>query len=207
MPGRFITLEGLEGVGKSTQSASMARFLRSRRISVVLTREPGGTTIGEQLRALLLDRQQNRFSGEVELLLMFAARAMHLQEIIRPALARGDWVICDRFSDASFAYQVAGRGVDESLFRCLVTGIQQDLEPDCTIWLDGPPETGFSRINDRPLDRFESEDLAFFERVRNGYRELADASPHRIHRIDATRSVTDVEREIRHCLERLLHPE
>jgi dTMP kinase len=204
MSGRFITLEGLEGVGKSTQLEFVERVIRDAGFSVRVTREPGGTGLGERIREWVLGGQHTDLAGETEALLMFAARAQHLAEVIRPALSGGDWVVCDRFSDASFAYQVAGRGVAPDLFDCLERTVQRGLEPDLTLWLDAPVQLGLSRISNRALDHFERETEAFFERVRSGYLTRAGTAPQRIRRIDASGSIGDVQRQIAECLAELL---
>lgn len=196
MSARFITLEGVEGVGKSTQLSFIEQRLRSAGHDVVVTREPGGTQLGERLREWLLDRTHAGLSAEVEALLMFAARAHHLDQVIRPALARGSWVVCDRFSDATFAYQGGGRGADSDFLTCLAATVQRGLEPDLTLLLDAPVEVGMQRIRDRAQDRFERENSAFFERVRAAYHDLARLHPQRIRKIDATRAPAAVEREI-----------
>ncbi len=202
--GRFITLEGVEGVGKSTQLAFVADYLRQNGLSVRVTREPGGTLLGEKLRELLLGEHTEPLSADAETLLMFAARAQHLDAVIRPAVARGVWVVCDRFTDATHAYQGAGRGVNETLLACLVTSVQRGLEPDLTLLLDAPAATGLARIGDRVLDRFEKEGIEFLDRVRDGYLRLAARHPQRIRIIDATPSLEQVQRDIVACLDELL---
>ncbi len=202
--GRFITLEGVEGVGKSTQLAFISDYLQGSGRQVLVTREPGGTTLGEKLRELLLNEHTQTLSADAETLLMFAARAQHLDTVIRPALARGVWVVCDRFTDATHAYQGAGRGVNETLLTCLVTSVQRGLEPDLTLLLDAPAETGLARIGDRALDRFEKEGIDFLNRVRDGYLKLAARHPQRIRIIDARPTAQQVQREIVACLDALL---
>ncbi|MEI6413462.1 MAG: dTMP kinase [Pseudomonadota bacterium] len=184
--GGFITLEGLEGAGKSTAAAFVVERLSAAGYPVITTREPGGTQLGESLRALLLARQ-TAMTGETELLLMFAARAEHLAQRILPALAAGTWVVCDRFTDASFAYQGGGRGLAPSRVAALETWLQGDLQPDLTFLLDIDPGQGLARARQRgdALDRFESETLPFFERVREAYRQRALGDPGRIRVIDA----------------------
>jgi dTMP kinase len=204
MQGRFITLEGLEGVGKSTQLEFVERVIRDAGFSVRVTREPGGTDLGERIREWVLGGRHAALAGETEALLMFAARAQHLAEVIRPALSGGIWVVCDRFSDASFAYQVAGRGVAPDLFDCLERTVQRGLEPDLTLWLDAPVQVGLSRISSRSLDHFERESETFFERVRDGYQTRARAAPRRIRRIDASGSIGEVQRQIAESLAELL---
>jgi len=204
VPGAFITLEGVEGVGKSTNLAFVAATLRAAGLTVVTTREPGGTPFGERVRTWILEGDHGRLSAEVETLLMFAARAQHLQDVIRPALARGDWVVCDRFTDATFAYQGGGRGVSPHLLAALRGGIQQGLEPDLTLLLDAPLEVGSERIATRALDHFEREQRPFFERVRSAYTQLAAVEPNRIKIVDASQPLASVQTQIATQLERLL---
>jgi dTMP kinase len=185
--GRFITLEGIEGAGKSTVAKALAAELERRGIEVVLTREPGGTPLAERLRELVLARGSECVDPVAELLLMLAARSLHLTNLIRPALAAGHWVICDRFTDATRAYQGAGRGIDASLIETLAAAVQRGLEPDRTLLLDLPVEVGLARTHQRAHggDRFEDETRRFFERVRAGYLELARRAPARCRVIDA----------------------
>lgn len=192
MSGAFITLEGIEGVGKSTLRDRLQKLISQRGYSVVVTREPGGTPLGERVRDWILDSEHATLSAEVEALLMFAARGYHLDNVIRPALTRGDWVLCDRFTDATFAYQGGGRGTSAALLSTLKNSIQKDLEPDLTILLDAPLEVGFGRIAGRAKDHFEREDRAFFERVRAAYLDLAVANPDRFRVIDAAAALEDV---------------
>lgn len=194
--GAFITLEGLEGVGKSTCLQIVRRAIESRGHSVVLTREPGGTPLGEQIREWILNGEHAALSAQVEALLMFAARAEHLEKVIRPALTDGRWVVCDRFTDATFAYQGGGRGADPAFLRCLAEGVQGALEPDLTLLLDAPAAVGFARIGGRKLDHFEREGARFFERVRAVYLERAAEFPARIRLIDASLTLADVERRV-----------
>jgi dTMP kinase len=191
--GAFITVEGGEGVGKSSSLAAIESYLRSRGFRVKLTREPGGTALGETIRAWILDGDHGQLSAEVEALLMFAARADHLDKVIRPHLARGDWVICDRFSDATLAYQGGGRGADSAFLRNLVDGVQGGIAPDLTLLLDAPVAIGMARIANRPHDHFEREEAAFFERVRQTYLRLAAAEPNRIRIIEASAPPTVVQ--------------
>lgn len=194
MRGKFITLEGVDGAGKSTFVPWIEQRLRAKASRVVVTREPGGTPIGEELRELLLHRP---VSPETEALLMFAARREHVVAAIEPALAAGTWVLCDRFTDATFAYQGAGRGVDESRLTDLEQWIQGDLRPDLTILFDLPAEVARSRsASSRVPDRFESEQLTFFVRVREGYLRRAARDPARVRIIDASQSIADVERQL-----------
>jgi dTMP kinase len=193
----FITIEGGEGVGKSTNIELIASQLRQADIAVTLTREPGGTPLAESIRALLLRLDEEPLTETAELLLMFAARAQHIAQLIEPALARGEWVICDRFTDATFAYQGGGRGIDEGRIAELERLVQGDLRPDVTILLDAPVEVGLSRAQKRgELDRFEREQLAFFQRVRNCYLAMAAKHPDRYRLVDASLSLTRVEAAI-----------
>lgn len=197
MKGRFITLEGGEGAGKSTMLARVAAWLEASDRRVIKSREPGGTELAEQLRALLLDRNNLSLSGQAELLLMFAARAQHLDEVIRPALARGDWVLCDRFTDATWAYQGGGRGLRAADIAVLENLVQGDLQPDLTLLLDLPVEQGLRRASRRSeADRFEQESPAFFERVRAAYLERASKESARFAVIDASCSLEDVWSQI-----------
>jgi dTMP kinase len=198
--GAFITLEGTEGVGKSTVCARIEDSIRGRGHRLVATREPGGTPLGEKIRSWVLDAEHQTLSAEVETLLMFAARGYHLDNVIRPALGRGDWVLCDRFTDATFAYQGGGRGADRSLLTKLRAEIHRGLEPDLTILLDAPVEIGFARIAGRAKDHFEREDVAFFERVRAVYLDLAAADPVRFRVIDATASLDAVLQQVADAL-------
>ncbi len=186
--GRFITFEGIEGVGKSTQLAQAALHLRGRVNDPLLTREPGGTPLAEALRALVLQRRDRPVGVSAELLMIFAARASHVTDVIAPALARGRWVLCDRFTDATEAYQGAGHGVAQSTIRQLAAIAHPGLMPDLTLLLDAPPLVAHARVASRgaSLDRFEAEDQKFFERVRRGYLDIAAREPGRIRLIDAT---------------------
>lgn len=190
--GRFITLEGVEGAGKSTLAQSLAAALRMRGLEVVLTREPGGTPLAEQIRRVALARQGEKVSAVAETLLMFAARAIHLDNLVRPALQRGAWVLCDRFTDATRAYQGGGRGQHAGFIETLAAAVHGDLVPDRTLLLDLPVATGLARARARGggdlSDRFESEALQFFERVQRRYGELAQAEPQRFRVLDATQS-------------------
>lgn len=186
--GRFITLEGIEGAGKSSLQVALAGELQRRGHVVCQTREPGGTPLAEDIRAIALARREEGMPPAAELLLMFAARAAHVAQRIGPALARGEWVLCDRFTDASRAYQGAGRGLDASHIEQLVQIAHPGLAPDRTLLLDLPPEQGLARARQRggEGDRFEDERQAFFARVRARYLELAAAEPKRIRVLDAT---------------------
>ena len=196
MRGKFITLEGIDGAGKSTHLAWLADRLKSRGVVLRVTREPGGTPLGEKLRALLLDKDQPMHL-ETETLLMFAARREHIDKVVVPALERGEWVLCDRFTDATFAYQGAGRGVDRAKLAVLEQWVQGPLQPDLTILFDLPPAVGRARAGSiKTPDRFERENEAFFERVREGYLQRAAAAPARIRVVDATRSLAEVQSEL-----------
>ena len=202
MRGKFITVEGVEGVGKSTNMAFIAGFLRERGMDVVETREPGGTPTGEAIRELLLDARRTDIHTDTELLLMFAARAQHLAELIRPALERGQWVLCDRFTDATYAYQGGGRGVPAARIAVLEDWVQGELRPDLTILLDLPVGDGLQRAAGRSEpDRFEQEQQAFFERVRAAYLARAESAPQRYRVIDASPELAEVQARLRAVLE------
>ncbi|GAB2782673.1 dTMP kinase [Halomonas shantousis] len=205
--GRFITLEGGEGVGKTTNADFICRWLEAQGIETARTREPGGTPRAEAIRQLLLDPDpEEPLSSDAELLLMFAARAQHLASRILPALARGAWVVCDRFTDATFAYQGGGRGVDMRHIATLESLVQKGLQPDLTLLLDMPVEVSRGRIDTRlaeqggQRDRFERERGAFFLAVREAYLERAHAAPERFAVIDAAQSLPDVQAQIATCL-------
>jgi dTMP kinase len=208
LAGRFITFEGGEGVGKTTQLARTAAWLHDRGVEVVQTREPGGTPRAERLRSVLLDRDDEPMPESCELLLMFAARATHLANLVQPAIDRGAWVLCDRFTDATYAYQGGGRGVPQRDIDALVHIVHPALQPDLTILLDAPVATGLERAHarngDDGPDRFESERREFFERVRSAYLERARREPKRFRVVDATGTVENVERAIRESLAPLL---
>ena len=197
MRGRFITIEGGEGAGKSTMMDRVADWIRAAGHRVVRTREPGGTELAEKLRDILLDRNNMALSGRAELLLLFAARAQHLDELIRPALARGDWVLCDRFTDATWAYQGGGRGLPRQEIEVLERLVHGDLQPDLTLLLDLPVEQGLQRALRRSqADRFEQESTFFFEQVRKAYLERAAGAPNRFAVIDASGGVKNVWTQI-----------
>ena len=196
MRGAFITLEGTEGVGKTTCLDFVRDTLVAADIPAVVTREPGGTGLGEKIRGWILKGNHGQLSAETETLLMFAARAFHLDEFIRPALGAGRWVVCDRFSDATMAYQGGGRHADKDWIKSLRAAVHADLEPDLTLLLDAPVEVGLKRIRTRAPDHFERENRDFFARVRAAYLELARDEPHRIKVIDATPSLPEVESRI-----------
>jgi len=208
--GRFITFEGGEGVGKSTQLRRAAAWLESTGVEVVLTREPGGTPRAEQLRRILLERDQEPMPQSCELLLMFAARATHLANLVEPAVARGAWVLCDRFTDATYAYQGGGRGLPEADIDALVRIVHPHRQPDLTVLLDAPVSLGLARARERNgadgPDRFESERVEFFERVRQSYLARAAREPVRFRVVDASGAVEQVGEAIRVALQGLLTP-
>lgn len=192
--GKFITLEGGEGVGKTTNLAFIKDYLQEHGIAVVVTREPGGTLLAEKIRLLLLDSASESISEPTELLLVFAARAQHIKHVIAPALSQGKWVLCDRFTDATYAYQGGGRNMDIHTIEWLENLVQGALKPDLTLLLDAPIETGIERVRERgKLDRFESEKIDFFERVRQAYLRQAERYPERIKRINANQPLTNVQ--------------
>ncbi|MBU2884146.1 dTMP kinase [Gilvimarinus agarilyticus] len=202
--GRFITVEGTEGVGKSTNLAFVKQWIEAEGHGVLVSREPGGTPLAEEVRELLLAQRSEPVDPAAELLLVFAARAQHLNQVIVPALNRGEWVLCDRFTDATFAYQGGGRGLDTQLISALEQQVQGDLRPDLTIVLDIEPEVGLARAAARAeLDRFEREDIAFFNRVRQGYQQRIEQAPERYVQIDAGQPLEAVQRDIHQALIRL----
>jgi dTMP kinase len=195
--GLFITLEGPEGAGKSTNREYLAGHLRAAGIDVVLTREPGGTPLAERIRELLLAPSDEQMSADTELLLVFAARAQHLAQVIRPALARGAVVLCDRFTDATYAYQGGGRGLSQERIATLETFVQGELRPDLTLVFDLPVEVGLARASARGrLDRFEQEGRVFFEAVRSAYLKRAQAQPERYRLIDAALPLAEVQQSL-----------
>jgi dTMP kinase len=196
--GRFITLEGVEGAGKTTQLAVTRRCLEDKDIRVIATREPGGSPIGERIRALLLDPSCKGMATDAELLLMFAARAEHIAKTIRPALEQGIWVLCDRFTDATYAYQGGGRGVDPARIAFLEDSVQGSLRPDLTLLLDLPVARGLERAGKRSApDRFESESQRFFEAVREAYLAISESQPQRVRLIDASPPLEQVSEQVR----------
>ena len=202
MRGRFITLEGSEGSGKSTNLAWVHQYLKEAGIPVTLSREPGGTPLGEQIRELLLDARQTAMHSDTELLLMFAARAQHLHQLILPALERGEWVLCDRFTDASYAYQGYGRGIPLARIAQLEAWVQAELRPDLTLFLDLPVALGLQRAGERgEPDRFEREQIDFFERVRQGYLAQAAQDPARYRIIDASHPLKQVQQQLGEVLD------
>ena len=196
MPGKFITLEGLDGAGKSTHLAWLREWFESQGVALTVTREPGGTALGETLRSLLLDAAQ-RLDPETEALLMFAARREHVEKLILPALQAGQWVLCDRFTDATYAYQAGGSGVEWDKIAALEAWVHGALQPDLTLYFDVQPALGRSRAGAvRAPDRFEQEREAFHERVRAAYLRRAQEHPQRIRTIDAGRPISEVKQEL-----------
>jgi len=206
MTGRFITMEGGEGVGKSSNLEFIRRHLEAAGKEVLVTREPGGTPLGEQIRGLLLEHRQDGMNADSELLLMFAARAQHLAAVIRPALAAGKWILCDRFTDATYAYQGGGRGIPAQRIEALENWVQAGLRPDLTLLLDAPVAVGMARAQGRQgaADRFEREENAFFERVRQRYLEQAKCFPTRYRVIDAAQPLAAVQDTLRQELNAFL---
>lgn len=197
MTAKFITLEGSEGVGKTTNLEHIKTLLTERGIDFVVTREPGGTELGEQLRDLLLGHKHDGMADETELLMMFAARSEHLDKVIKPALANGQWVLCDRFTDATYAYQGGGRGIDLHRISVLEDYVQGDCRPDLTLLLDAPIEIGRERAGKRSApDRFEKEQTDFFNKVREAYLKRAKDDPERMKVIDASLELDAVKRQI-----------
>ena len=200
-PGKFITLEGVDGAGKSTHLGFVADWLRQHGREVIVTREPGGTPLGETLRELLLHQHMD---PDTELLLMFAARQAHLAELILPALERGAWVVSDRFTDASYAYQCGGRGIAVERIAALEAWVQRGFQPDLTLLFDVPPDVAEARRSAaRTADRFEREADSFFSRVRSAYLARAQAEPSRIHVLDARQTIAALQAEIGQCLQDL----
>jgi len=205
--GKFITLEGIDGAGKSTQLTWIVELLQRTGLTPVVTREPGGTPLGEQLRALLLDKSIC-MHPETEALLMFAARREHLDKVILPALAQRHWVISDRFTDASFAYQSGGRGLDSGKLSILEQWVQGTLQPDLTLYFDVPVELGQQRVSQiKTVDRFEKEQADFFQRVRAAYLDRAKQFPERIKIIDSSQSLIEVKAAVERTLQHFLNHE
>jgi dTMP kinase len=209
--GQFITIEGQDGAGKSTNIAVIKKQLQQLTIDFVETREPGGTKFGESIRELMLGSNDHSFGDKAELLLMFAARAEHLESVVEPALATGKWVLCDRFTDATYAYQGGGRQLDIHIIKQLEQLVQGDLRPDLTILLDLPVEVGQSRSQQRasgaaPADRFEQQQLDFKQRVRDAYLGIAQRQPDRVKVVDASLSLNDVEVTILKVLQNFVDP-
>jgi len=200
--GKFITLEGIEGAGKSSHLAFIQGLLQRAGNTVVLTREPGGTALGEKIRELLLDHSNDAMATDTELLLMFAARAQHLAQVICLALARGDWVLCDRFTDATYAYQGGGRGIAHARIAAMEAWVQGELRPDLTLLLDVPEDIGLQRAGQRSTpDRFERERAEFFARVRAAYLDMAKTYAGRYRVIDAAQPLDAVQQDIQKTLE------
>jgi len=199
--GKFLTIEGTEGVGKSTNIGFIREFLAQKSVPLTLSREPGGTPLAEDVRELLLAKREEKVDETAELLLMFGARAQHIATVIEPALAKGDWVLCDRFTDATYAYQGGGRGIDKTKIESLENFVQGELRPDLTIILDIDVELGLERARQRgELDRFEIESVAFFERVRAAYLYRASQHPERYRVIDAGQDLASVKIDVEKVL-------
>jgi dTMP kinase len=199
--GVFITIEGTEGVGKSTSIAFVRAYLEAAGNRVVVTREPGGTQVGERIRELVLSARAGSLSATTETLLMYAARSHHLERVIKPALREGAWVVCDRFVDATTAYQGAGRNANQEFLDDLAKHVLKGLRPDLTLLLDAPLDIGFERIRHRERDHFEQEGRDFFERVRQKYHEIAMREPERVKVIDAAQTVEGVQMSLRTALD------
>ena len=204
MPGLFITIEGIECVGKSTNAKFISDYLEKKKIKSHITREPGGTKVAEKIRNILLYEKQEVISPMGELMLLFAARDSHINEIIKPKLSNGFWVICDRFTDASFAYQGHGRGLGFDVVNSFKELVQKDFEPDLTLLLDAPVHVIKSRRKLNTNDRFESEKDIFFKKIRTGYLEIAENNKERIKVIDASRSIKLVQTDIKRHLDSLI---
>jgi len=200
--GKFITLEGIEGVGKTSNLEYIRSLLEAAGNTCIVTREPGGTALGESLRQLLLEHSDEQMGENTELLLMFAARAEHLQKVILPALSSGHTVLCDRFTEATYAYQGGGRGIESEKIAALESWVQGDLRPDLTIILDAPVDIGRARAGKRSTpDRIETEQDDFFHRVREYYLEMAGRYPHRICTIDASVELEEVQKQVKKSLQ------
>ncbi len=205
MRGRFITIEGTEGVGKTTNIAFIKQWLDDNKISFVSTREPGGTPLAEEIRQLLLSNREEQVCSKAELLMMFAGRAQHIDKVIEPELENGHWVLCDRFTDATYAYQGAGREMGDELIASLETMVQGSMRPDLTLLLDVPVELGLERAGKRSQpDRFELEKTDFFNRVRQAYLTMAKNNPQRYKIIDAAQALEDVQQQIFNTLNNFL---
>jgi len=206
MTGKFISIEGIEGAGKSTQLAFIQRYLTEQGKKLVVTREPGGTDLGEQIRTLLLTPTKTGMAVDTELLLMFAARTEHLEQVVKPALERGDWVLSDRFVDATFAYQGGGRGIDLQRITSLSNWALQGLQTDVTFLFDLPVELGQQRVLSRNqgIDRFEQEKVEFFQRIRESYLQRAQQEPNRIKVIDASKTIVEIELQLTTLLDKLI---
>jgi dTMP kinase len=204
--GRFITLEGGEGAGKSTNLEHIRNKLESAGLQVCVTREPGGTPLSEKIRAVLLDAENTSMSDDTELMLVFAARAQHLHELILPSLKKGIWVLSDRFTDATYAYQGGGRGVDNARIQVLESWVQRGFQPDHTILFDLPVEVGLKRAGERgDLDRFEQERASFFQRVREAYLGRAERDPQRFLVVDAGQELESVQRQLDSMIRQILN--
>jgi dTMP kinase len=205
MTGKFITVEGIEGVGKTTNMEYLQQLITAAGKGLVVTREPGGTPLGEAIRGLLLDPDYKGMDPDCELQLMFAARAEHLNKVIKPAIAAGRWVLCDRFTDATYAYQGGGRGLDTEKIAALEQLVQGDFRPDLTLLLDVPVEVGLARAGNRSApDRFEQEQVGFFERVRQAYLDMADTHNGRYRVIDASQPLENVQQQLDTVMETIL---
>lgn len=203
--GKFITIEGSEGVGKTTNMAFISDYIKAKGIDLIVTREPGGTPLAENIRELLLAKRDENVDELTELLLMFSARAQHVNQLIKPALAAGKWVLCDRFVDSTFAYQGGGRGLDKNKIQQLESIVLQDFQPDITFYLDIDVKVGLARAAKRAeLDRFEAEEMAFFERVRKVYQLRAQEYSSRFVVIDAGQELEHVQASIRTMLNRYM---
>ncbi len=202
--GKFITIEGSEGAGKSTNIQYIQDYLQAKDIDFIATREPGGTPIAEKIRELLLDKKNTSLCEDAELLLMFAARSQHLNELIITALDAGKWVLSDRFTDATYAYQGGGRGLAKNKIAQLEQWVQGDLRPDATILLDIPVELGMERVRNRGVtDRFEEEQISFFKRIRDTYLQLAKDNPQRFHIINTEPAIDEVYQQLKLVLDQL----
>jgi dTMP kinase len=206
MNAKFISIEGIEGAGKSTQISFIQQFLEQQGKTVVVTREPGGTELGEQIRDLLLTPRESGMSRDAELLLMFAARAEHIHQVIKPALQRGDWVLCDRFVDATFAYQGGGRGIPAERIQTVSDWTLNTLQTDLTLLFDLPVDVGQQRVVKRQQqkDRFEQEKADFFQQIRDCYLQRAADEPDRIRKIDASHDIDTIQQQLRDILTELL---
>ena len=206
MVGKFISIEGVEGAGKSTQVSFIQDYLTSLGKTVVVTREPGGTELSEKIRNLLLEPSPNSMDNDTELLLMFASRAEHVSKVINPALHRGEWVLCDRFLDATYAYQGAGRGIQRQRIQQIADWTLKGLTPDLTLLFDLPVELGLERVLERKggMDRFEQEKINFFKKIRKSYLKSAKAEPNRIKIVDASLSRTKIQKQLTQLIKPLI---
>ena len=206
MVGKFISIEGVEGAGKSTQVSFIQDYLTSLGKIVVVTREPGGTELSEKIRHLLLEPSSNSMANDTELLLMFASRAEHVSQVINPALHRGDWVLCDRFLDATYAYQGGGRGIERQRIQQIADWTLRGLIPDLTLLFDLPVELGLERVLERKedMDRFEQEKIDFFQKIRKSYLKSAKADPNRIKILDASLSIIKIQEQLTQLIKPLI---